>query len=367
MPDQKIASTIDCVRVQTGNIPVKVQFSYGAPAEFPFIIVRLTAGGCEGVGECLLDADKNLWPLAEQLVGKDARCLDALLPQWQSEPQRRFCEAMSMALYDLVGKLSGLPMWALLGGKKRDRIPLMPCIFPTSPEEAAELAGKYAAQGVKYLKTKLVGDLAQDEARIKAIRSEMPDSITVQGDANDGYKTLAAATEAVLRLGDAGLDRFEDPLDGGVEEYRQLRQACSGRAKVTVDRLARSLDDLAAVLKAEAADVVSLHPCQMGSMTSVLTHVRLAEAYEIPVVLAGTGYTAVGTAAWQQLTAAASACSPSGELGGAVDHGMPESLICKPLTESVSSVTIPDAPGLGVELDEAALARYRQHSFERKL
>ena len=353
MPDR---FTIDRIQLYCGQMPVRLVFSYGKMDTFPFSIVRLHAGGAEGIGEVVVGANQFLEDLLARLVGADVRRLDALLPATDNDHDRIVCEAVSIALYDLLGKLSGLPLFSLLGGAESTCVPLMPCLFPNNGDEARESARDWFSQGFRYLKVKLVGDPEDDLARVKGIRAVAPDGIVLQGDANEGYKTLDEAALAVADLGAAGLDIFEDPLEGGVEEYAELRRrrGDSGAA-VMVDKMARHTAELAAVLRSGAADVVGIHPDQPGSLSRALLHAKMAQGMGVPVVIGGTGYTGVGTAAYQHLTAVATPGGACGELGGFFDHGMPRNLVKAPLPMADGCVNIPDRPGMGTELDEEAL------------
>jgi len=355
--------TIDRIQIHWGRMPVSLTFSYGKVSQFEFSIVRLFAGGCEGLGEVLIHPNGFLLEFLSTLPGGDVRCLDSLLPETKTDDERILCEAVSIALYDLVGRISGLSLHALLGGAKNLRVPLMPCIFPNNADEAVSKSAHYFEQGCKFLKTKLVGNFEEDLARVKAIRSVAPEGVVLQGDANEGYATIDEARRAVRELGASGLDVFEDPLKGGVEDYRKLRESSSG-AMIMVDVLARRTEDLAAVLKHGAADVVGIHPDQAGSLSRVMQHVHLAQSFKIPVVIGGTGYTGVGTAAYQHLTAVATPGGHCGEAGGYIDHGMPGCMVRAPLKIENGFINIPNTPGIGVELDEDVLSEYEEGSRE---
>ena len=351
--------TIEKIQIHCGNMPVRLMFSWGKSNFFPFLIVRLFSRGTEGLGEVIVPVNSFLLNWLPTLIGRDARQLDALLPETTDDHDRILCEAVSMALYDLVSRVAGLPFHVLLGGAASDRVPLMPCIFPTDAKDARAKAEGFFAQGYESLKTKLIGDFEEDLARIRVIREVAPSGAILQGDANAGYQELGAAVRAVDALGAAGLDVFEDPLAGGVDDYCRLREQLAGRgAQVMVDALARRTVDLAAVLRKGAADVIGIHPDQPGSMSRVIQHVRLAQAVGVPVVVGGTGYTCVGTAAYQHITAVATPGGKCGELGGVFDHGMPRSLVTHPLPMANGSVLLPDEAGLGVELDEEAVAQF---------
>jgi L-alanine-DL-glutamate epimerase-like enolase superfamily enzyme len=350
---------IDKIKMYCGRIPVRLVFSWGKEDHFPFLIIRLSNGEVEGLGEVVVPVNDFLIGLLPTLVGKDARRLDALLPRTTNDHDRILCEAISMALYDLVSRASDLPFYALLGGIANNRVPLMPCIFPSDAEEARARANDFFSQGYQSLKTKLLGDLEKDRACIEAIRAVAPSEVLLQGDANCGYKELSEASRAVEDLGAAGLDVFEDPLDGDADDYCRLRDGLAGRgAKVMVDALARRTEDLIAVLRNGSADIIGIHPDQPGSISRVMQHVQLAEAFGVPAVIGGTGYTGIGTAAYQHITAAATPGGRCGELGGAIDHGMPRSLVRQTLPMENGFVLLPDQPGLGVELDEASLAHF---------
>ena len=351
--------TIDQIDLHWGKMPVDLHFSYGAVNEFAFTIVRLRAGDVEGTGEVMVTPDESILHKVEALLGRDARQLDSLLPTAAtSDLERIFFEGVSIALYDLVGLVCGLPMHSLLGGKTRGTVILMPCTFPTSPQDAQDSARRFFDQGYTRLKVKLIGDLQEDRARVAAIRSVAPPQLVLQGDANEGYQTLESATQAVISLGEAGLNLFEDPLRGNVDDYRQLCQACrDSPAMVMVDALARRTSDLAQVLAAQAADIINIHPDQPGSLSKVIHHARMIQAFGVPVTIGGTGYTAVGAAAYQHVTSVVHDHGPCGEMGGFFDHHMPVNLVEQTLPMHDGAVTIPDTPGHGVNLDMQALAK----------
>lgn len=350
---------IDRIHIHWGQMPVNLLFSYGRVDSFPFLIVRLYAGDTQGQGETPVVYTPAVDRILAALIGQDARRLDSLLPHADTEADRFLCEAISMALHDLVGQLSGLPLHALLGGCAQRQVPLMPCIFPVNADEAQAKAQSFFAKGFrKYLKTKLVGDFQEDLARVQAIRRCAPPGLMLQGDANCGYKTLADARYAADKLGEAGLDIFEDPLAGGVSDYRALKDACAGTTRIMVDKLSRRTSDLAAVLQNAAADVVGIHPVQPGSLSRARQHAQLAQSFGVPVIIGGTGYCAMGPAAYQHLTAVVTPGGPCGELGGVFDHGMPQSLIAASLPIRDGEVILGDQPGLGVRLNEETLRHF---------
>ncbi len=343
-------------------MPVDVHFSFGAPETFPFTIVRLKSNQLQGLGEVLTAPSEALKKAAASLIGADARRLDGLLTgPWDNIHQARR-EAFSIALYDLVGQAAGLPLHALLGGARRTTVPLMPCIFPQSVKHAGQRATELVAEGFRALKVKIFGKLEGDLAIIQTVREALGDDGYLQADANKGYAAAEVSTETMKALEQAGLDTVEDLIDGDLDDLRALR-GCSS-VKIMPDEPARTLQGIAEILQAGAADVINLHPNQQGTFSEAKARYWTAAAFGIPALVGGTGYCGVSTAAYQQLAAVIGLDGPCGELGGAFDHGMPEDLVKNPLTVRDGQLILPQTPGLGVELDEEALQRHRTSHWE---
>jgi len=353
MPSPPI--TIESIRLDWGEIPVRVSFSYGRLETFPFFVVRIRSGEHEGAGDSVVSPTESLDAVLQALPGSDARELDRLLPD---QPEIVH-EAISIALHDLVGKVSGLPLYTLWGGASERRVPLMPCLFPNDAEEAVALAKVWVGQGYQTLKVKLTGDLRSDLDRVESIRTIASGDVVLQGDANEGYRKLEDAAQAVHELGAAGLSIFEDPLRGDAAAYAELRRRSKeGDAKIMVDVLARRTEDLAEVLRLEAADFVGIHPVQPCSLSRAIRHTHLAQESGVPVIIIGTGFTGISSAAYQHLAAVVTPGGVCGELGGFFDHGMPRNLAAEPLPMKEGAVTLPDRPGHGVAVNEEALAEF---------
>ena len=350
---------IERISVSCGEMPVKTSFSYGEVHSFPFMIIVISNGQMEGFGEVLVPPNAFLNSVLSSLIGCDIRRLDMLLPETTNDHDRIICEAVSMALHDLLARVCGVPFNVLLGGAACPKISLMPCMFLLDPAQARDKAEEFVAEGYQYLKTKLCGDTDTDVKIVQSIRAITPSSIVLQGDANEGYKTLPEAIEAAKKLGDVGLNIFEDPLKGGVAEYQKLRTAVNDSPiQIMIDLLARRTHTLVEALRHGAADVIGIHPDQPGSMSRVVEHTRMAQAFEKPVVMGGTGFTGVGTLAYMHLTAVCTPGGPCGELCGAIDHGMPCSTVKQLPPYREGLVALPDLPGLGVELDYEVVARF---------
>jgi len=298
-------------------------------------------------------------------VGKDAWSLDALLPDGPRDytfGDVGTLEMFSMALYDLVGRAAGLPLHVLLGGARRRRVPLMPCIFAQDAEEAARIAERFLDQGFRALKVKLFGEAERDDAIVRAVRRVMPEGF-LQGDANLGYKGLPAGREAMRRLADAGLTVAEDPFEGSLADYAAITREFE-RPRHMLDAPSRGWDGIHTCCARRAAHIINLHPNCQGPFSEILGRAAVARAAGLSVMIGGTGYPGVGSFAHAHLAAVVGLEFPYGDVCGARDHGFPESAAEDILPVEEGDFVVPDTPGHGGRIGLRVVERLRVRSFE---
>ncbi len=344
---------IDKVVLYRGQVRCKVKFSYGKPDYFYFVLVAVHSGDYVGYGEGLMKDLKGVLPIAESLLGRDAFQLDSLVPDRGWNAPR---EAVSMALHDLAAKRVGVPLHVLLGGAVRKEIPLMPCLFPESPNDAAAKAKKFVSQGFRYgVKFKMVGDPDIDLPNLRAVRKHVPTDSPVLADANRGYKNYDEFVKLLPEFDKGGLSIFEDPLDGDFDQYKSLLGTTG--VKIMMDVFARSEPAYRKILEAKCCDLINHHPNQQGGIRWAIMRSRACEIMGVPTWVGGTGYLGVGSAAYQHLASVIGLTMPCGELGGKYDHGFEDDIVKEPLPLKDGVVHLTDRPGLGVEIDEKSLAK----------
>lgn len=359
---------IERIIVHAGQMPVDLRFSFGAPSHFPFLLVRIQAGGLEGVGECLMDLPASLKNSLTPLLGQDANKLDDLLGVGaQGYSGEGFVdtvvqEMLSMALHDLVGKARSVPVYELLGGARRTSIPVMPCIFPRNRGDAFGKARAFADQGFCSLKVKIFGDEEGDIAIVRAIRRVFPEG-HLQADANSGYKSMDAARDLMMGMEEVGLTVIEDPMTGPPESYAWLSREFD-TPQIMLDAHTRGWNALHRVCEQRAAQQINLHPCNQGKFSEILQRAAQAEAAGISVAIGGTGFTGIGSYGFAHIAAVAGLSAPYGECGGAFDHGMPVSSTTEPLPIVDGYLQLPDTPGHGGIFDEEAMRPFISHTFE---
>jgi L-alanine-DL-glutamate epimerase-like enolase superfamily enzyme len=310
---------------------------------------------------------KLIESMTRPLVGEDPLRREALLPDLPATFNASAWmvrEGLSIALNDLAGKISGVPVHTLLGGKRRDQAPGMPVIHVGPPEVMARRAKKWAAAGYRFIKVKLRGNRQEDLVALKAIRQVVGQRIRIQVDANDGYTRLAEALAATRDLQRLGIELFEDILDAPLAQIAVLRKKSGVR--IMVDKQSY-WPNVREVVKCGAADVINHHPNLRGGLDLALKIDAVASAWGIPTAVGSSGVFGIQDAAFQSLGAVVGLSRPCEDIGlqpyysgptrGEYDFDRDPDLLRRPYPIVRGMIQIPDRPGLGVEPDPRKLAR----------
>ncbi|GAA1692074.1 mandelate racemase/muconate lactonizing enzyme family protein [Streptomyces yatensis] len=264
--------------------------------------------------------------------------------------------AVDIALHDAAGKLAGLPVHALLGGKLRDTVPLCSAIGVGEPSAVRE----HALQSSDYTayKVKIGGDPVADTAAITAV-AEVSAGKPLWLDANQSYRPTA-----LTRLMDAvrevpHLHCVEQPVPGtDTLALRRVRDLIG--LPVAIDEGSFTAQDLARTLRLDAADLVVVKICKSGGLRNALKTAQVALAGGLEVLASGLTDCGIGFAAALHLFSQLELALPA-ELNG------PEllaDLYVANLDIVAATATVPSGPGLGVEVDEE---RIRAESLDLAL
>jgi L-alanine-DL-glutamate epimerase-like enolase superfamily enzyme len=266
--------------------------------------------------------------------------------------------AVEMALWDLSGKAAGVPVYHLLGGKVRDVIPTKMMIGAFDVERVQSLAREFLARGVRCLKVKVGLDVDGDVARVEAVRRVAGPDVPITIDANCGWN-VTTARRALERLRPYNLLVAEQPIaPGDALALAYLRQV--GGIPIMADESVFTMADAWNVLTARAADVISVYPGKNGGIAASIEIAHVAGAAGVVCHVGSNLELGVGTAAMLHLACSVASIDsetyPSDILG---PHYHESDLLTEPLSLGPEGANVPDGPGLGVELDEEMLARYR--------
>jgi muconate cycloisomerase len=294
--------------------------------------------------------------LAPMLIGKNARDWRGLRPALHRAllGNGGAHSAVEMAVLDLVGRASGRRLIDLVARPRRSAVkPMWLLGNKTAAEDVAEAHAQQAA-GFDFFKLKIgVKPLAKEIAIAFAVRKALPDT-PLCADANCGL-TLAAARSYVEKTRKAQLMFVEQPL--GYDDIDGLRKLTrSANVPIGIDEGIHSLADIVSNAKAGAGGV-SLKLIKLGGIMAAIEAGKLCQRLGLSVnIAAKIAESSISSAAALHLACAV----PKVDWGVSLTHFyLAEDIVRRPLLLKDGLVALPDGPGLGVEVDEAAVERFR--------
>ncbi|MEE8362828.1 MAG: mandelate racemase/muconate lactonizing enzyme family protein [Dehalococcoidia bacterium] len=262
---------------------------------------------------------------------------------------------IDFALHDIVGRALGVPVYQLLGGMARERVPLVWTLPFISIEEQTALAVDRVAEGFTHaikMKVGVPGDLEH----VLAVAGVVGD-VPIRPDSNMGHSMGEALEQyAVMQAEGVRFELIEDPCPTDWDAYQQISEATG--AGVSVHHGWSTFEDLSDLISAAKPGIrcVNIMPTYWG----IYRTAQIVGALEV----AGIGWT-MGTSHDSSIKIAASL-----HLGTALGNRLyPADLLgprlhtadvaAEPLDLNGGYGRAPDGPGLGVRLDERVLAEYR--------
>jgi L-alanine-DL-glutamate epimerase-like enolase superfamily enzyme len=269
------------------------------------------------------------------------------------------------ALWDLKGKLLGLPVHKLIGGSYRDRVRVYGSfgignVKKMSPADAARNAAKFVEKGFTAVKVRLqIRELnLNPEPEIAfeyvgAVRAAVGDKIDILVDANNGY-TAARAIQVGRRLYEEFNIRYlEDPVSDQTDaEMAQVVAALEVPIIAGEKEYTRwQFRDLIAFGN---VDVINPDVIKVGGITEMKKIAVLAQTYQKPIIPHNTRPT-LGTAASLQFLASIPNMGPFMEFPDLDEFTDLLALMKTPIEYRDGYLTVPTAPGLGIEVDAEAV------------
>ncbi len=324
--------------------------------EFPIVLLRLhTDEGLVGLGEVPkgIPADR-VTGAASYFEGRDLWSFNLqelpFSPTWSSDTS--VYQGYEMALYDLAGKALGIPVYRLFGGKFRDAVAVSRCSGRMTPGDAAKTAKEAVAQGYSVLKMKATADDPLVE-RLGAIQDAVDDQLHVVIDPNQRFYQPYRLFEIMDRLRDAGIRNvqcIESPYDhSNLDWYVLARQ----KLHTPVALHLNTPHEVRDAIKREACDWLNIG----GTMVNTYKLGAMAEASGIPTWHGSGVGLGISEAAYTHVSSACRSMVLTSDICG--ETLREDDLIREPLTIEHGHVRVPEGPGLGIELDEDALDRYR--------
>lgn len=364
---------------------------FGRVASFDSVIVRIdTDTGLTGWGEAKAGvgsaaACAGLAAIIEHdyaplLIGQDPRDISRLWDVMYNTPREGYAVArghalpqlgrrglsisaiagVDIALWDILGKSLGVPVWRLLGGRRAER---MPAYASGGWADAGAIGAQlrsYVEKGgfgaVKMRVGVMDGTVAASAARVRAAREGLGPGIGLAVDAH-GTWTVAEAKAFARMVEDLDLMWFEEPVSAddkaGMAEVRR-----SSAVPISAGESEFTQHDFREICELRAADVLQPDLAIAGGITEALRIGALASAFNLrlaPHLWSGAPAFAAG------LHVAATS-SAGFILEYSLGHNpMLHELIEESFPVEGGMVTIPDRPGLGITVRETFLKQYGRH------
>ena len=330
------------------------------------MLVRVdTDDGVTGWGEMLVGMKSAVVTkavvddvIAPELIGRDVGEIRGFVDSFYFPyaKVRPFVGAVETALWDAFGKTVGQPVYRLLGGKSRDRVPIATCLGILGPEESRTYAKRAVEYGFSTLKTKAGPDWREDVARIVAMSDAADGELEFRLDPNQGW-TFEDAVRVATRLEaeDTLLQYLEQPVRiDTYSTYASLRNRV--RTPIAVNEDTYFPRNLQFLLRADAIDVAVVDLVPAGGILRVREQVAMAANAGVSVSHHCGFDLGVKTAAMLHTVASTPGINLPPD---SVYYAWEDYVIAEPFEVEDGTLPVPNGPGLGVEVDEKKVERYR--------
>jgi D-galactarolactone cycloisomerase len=337
-----------------------------------------TGDGLVGWGECYGPARMTaavVDSVAPWLIGEDPLRTDVL---WQTIYARlrdhgqkgvviQGLSGIDIALWDIKGKHFGVPVHRLLGGPLRIEVPAYATgLYRRKTGDPllylAEEAAAYVAEGFRAVKLKVGFGVEEDAAATRAVRAAIGPDAGLMVDANHAFDATAA-----IRLGKMiephDIGWFEEPVPPeDLAGYRAVKAALS--IPIAGGECEFTRFGFRDMLVSRAVDIVQPDTCAAGGISECKKIADMSEAFGVrynPHVW-GTG---IAIAASLQLLAVLPSHTPTSFSPvepmlefDRTEHPIRQAILTQPIEHVRGVVRVPDGPGLGIEIDRNAIARF---------
>ncbi|SLN26777.1 galactonate dehydratase [Roseisalinus antarcticus] len=349
-----------------------------------FVRVETDQPGLYGWGEGTLEwktravagAVEDLSPL---MVGRDPRDIENAVRVMHKHGFWRMgvigtsaISAIELALWDILGKELGVPVWRLLGGKVRDRVAVythlglgdMRSVYETTqPDELAELGARVVAQGYKALKVVMVPYTHMHAPRravdhvgrlMEALRGAVGDDVEIMLDFHGRPGTTAAALDYIHAVAPGRPMFVEEPVQpGDAEMMREVTERSPVPIAAGERLIGRS--EFAPHVARRAFHIAQPDICHTGGMAEARKIATMCETAGIAIA-PHNPLGPIASAAALHFDVVTPNFLIQEEMTGAVPWY--DDVVDGPVERVDGAWMVPTAPGLGVEVNEAACAAH---------
>jgi L-alanine-DL-glutamate epimerase-like enolase superfamily enzyme len=298
--------------VEVGEVTLRLSSPYTIAYETintaPNVFVRIETDGeyvgfgcaapdMEVTGESAASVVAAIKEIVEpSLKGSDplrlAMLMERLRKPLAGQPSAR--AAVDMALYDILGKEAGLPLWKLLGGY-RDRIRTSVTIGILPVAETVAEARRWVDEGFSCLKIKGGADVDSDVERLLEVRRAVGEKVGLRFDANQGY-SVAESLDFVERTKTVSLELLEQPTARGELDLLG-RVTADSSIPVMADESLMSLRDAFRLARRNLVDMVNIKLMKVGGIAEALHVNSVARSAGLEVMVGCMDESALAIAA----------------------------------------------------------------------
>lgn len=267
--------------------------------------------------------------------------------------------AIDMALYDIMGKKTGMPAYNFMGGLVRREIPLQAIVTIDTLDNMKKASLRWVEQGFGTIRIKLgLGELKKDIQLVREIRKAIGGSVRLRVDPNQAY-SLKDALKMIPVLEENDVEIYEQPISwSDLDGLAQIN--ASTHIPVMPHESMSSIYDVKELMDRKAVSLFTLKTDRPGGITKARITRDLAELYNIPCVVMSSVELGISTFASMQFAATLKqmdfACEASGPYE-IEDIAVGSNRIVN------GAFQVPDGPGFGVEVDEERLRRYTKQTI----
>jgi muconate cycloisomerase len=273
--------------------------------------------------------------------------------------------ALDAALLDIVAQRSGLPVYELLGGRRRDRIPMAHSVGLMAVDEAVQRARDVIAEGMRTVKVKVGEDVERDVEAVTKVCEAIGDRADITVDANQGWGPPAVAKGIINRLRDLPIRFVEQPVAGLTQMAWLAREV---DVPLMVDESMWTAQDMADVARLQAASLASIYTTKAGGLHRAMQADAVAYATGIGTNVNGSSETGVGNLANVHLAAAMASLTEASvfPITGLRDNRPTQvagatyldDVLAEPFRFEDGCVLVPDGPGWGLAIDTGKVEHY---------
>jgi L-alanine-DL-glutamate epimerase-like enolase superfamily enzyme len=353
------------VRVTPLALPLRVPYVWARGVRHHFVVALVEVvdeEGRVGIGEATTAPDPHavtaaLRSLGARLVGRSpfeaavvSRTLFATeFASWGADTPRfanQLLAGFEMALWDLAGKIAGRPVHDLFGGAQREAVGYFWFLQGGTVAELVAHAEEGVAAGAPVFYLKLGRGERHDLEATAAVREVIGDA-GLRLDANEAWD-VATAIRMIGKLRAFDPEFVEQPTPAhSIPALAQVRAAVG--VPIAADQAVFTLDDVYAVCRTGAADVIVIGLREVGGLQPLVKVAAVAEAAGLNVCIHGSFTTGITTCAEHQVARVL----PNLDRGNQIMWQLlRDDVVASPaLTPTRGLLALPPLPGLGLELD----------------